>query len=182
MQSHRPSSTEPLRRVLAELCPAELLRRIASVDYGRGEEDILAEFTLNLSTGQYDWSGEGNPYECCSLVMHSEEPREVIFAAWWIGTFCSNTPEEFVLIDNLGNFGAGTLLRSLVKACFAMGHDSKRIAHGALPFVAALAQRDPRPDDSYVRASRALEAIETLGPDAIHADRFRGFVNVWSND
>jgi hypothetical protein len=183
MDNVLPPSTIPLRIVLQRGCSEQMLTHIARADYGFGADVILAEFRHNLETGEYTWAGGGNPYECCMLMLDRdwdvEEPLTALFAAWWIGTFLSGNENDWTLINNLEIIdGVGSILRTAARACADLGEDATRAAHAAIPFVNFVESRDPQPTpELYVKARRAFEAIEKLGPAAKTSGRYTEFMD-----
>jgi hypothetical protein len=166
MSTFRPVTPDLLRAFLRDRLTPERLRDIASSDYDRDGDGIAQEFTHNLNTGEYSYSGEGNPYECAMMQgfdTSSDSPLNALFGAWWIGTFCSD-PENFVLIDNLGLYGVDELLYMVVRGCGELGDDAAKAAHAAIPFVLFLRARTPFAEEARFDGAIAdLEAIEQLG-------------------
>lgn len=148
-----PPSPDPLRLWLAQHRDRAALAKIAAADYGQDVDLILAEFERSLATGvcnDYLGSPEmGSPYECCLLNLESGHgPWASLFAAWWIGAFCSSDANLFVLIDN----SFESIMKSVVLGCSALGQDATR---AAIAFILWLDARDPCPvfdvDGRYMR-------------------------------
>jgi hypothetical protein len=174
---HRPVSTEPLRLYLAKILSAEDIDWIAGANYGRAQAELAAGFHSELAGGPYGhMEHEGNAYECCILMFHDERARLRLFAAWWIGTFCSDE-QNVVLIENLTTHvdkyvwyaGFESLVWELGSACSELGAVA---AHASIPFVAWLYERDAMVNDPiggestrefYRKLVRRLAAIESNG-------------------
>ncbi len=163
----RPASGDFLRRYLAASISETDLRFLAEADHGRDADAIYHEFRLNLAEGGCAYAGDGNMYECCTLMLHDGTPPLcMLFAVWWLGTYCSG-PDSIVLIDNLSYHverniwfaGFEVLLQRLRLVCKDLG---PRAAHAAVPFLSFLHTRDPSPnDDLYRRVARSLAVIES---------------------
>lgn len=183
MPSYRPSTPDLLRAFLRGRLSFERLRRIASADHERDSDAIALEFMRNLDTGQYSYSGVGNPYECVLLQQNdgtADRSLDALFGAWWLGTFCTD-PASFVLIGNLAPRGVDSLLFVVVRGCGGLGAETAQAAHAALPFVSFVRSRTPDASQhAFDQAHDALEALERLGVEGTKTERYRGFMRMFS--
>lgn len=163
----RPVSVDALRRYLADSISETELRFVAAADHDTDTDAMYCDFRLNLTTGKYACGGDGNIYECCTLMLHDGVPPLcTLFAVWWLGTYCSK-PDSRVLIENLTYHvernvtfaGFEVLLQRLRLVCKALGPPA---AHAAAPFLSFLHTQDPYPnDDLYRRVVRSLAVLES---------------------
>lgn len=177
---HTPS-TEALRLFLRARLTPEMLLDIANNDYGFDAKAIADAFRCSLDTGFFDYDGHGNPYECALLQRHIPNPLSMIFAAWWLGTFCSD-PDRFVLIDNLIPNGVDCLLHMLVRGCGELNEGADIAARAAFPFVNYIQERtnadeyvDREPN--FAGAAAALRAIERLAHAGMQSAEYRDFIS-----
>jgi hypothetical protein len=162
---------------LAKHLSAEDIDWIAGADYGRAQAELAAGFRSELAGGPYGhMEHEGNAYECCTLMFFSAKPLHRLFAAWWIGTFCSDE-RNVVLIENMSThvdryvsyWGFRALVWELAAACRELGPAA---VHASLPFIAYLYPLDGMIEDPmthenklpfYRKIVRRLAAIESKG-------------------